>query len=404
MTTVHDDVLELAAAAIDFDLSPSERAILEGHLDGCVQCRRRVAGLHGDQRSIIQQPPFVLAPASAERVRYRVRRSGPAGVPALRLIAIAAVLTLLALAAIAVGAEVLRRDHDLDLSVVPPTQTVPVATPSGSILPGPSRRPGDLVAGTTVDVVATGLRVRTAPTVDNSKSAKLDPLLGPGTQLQVLSGPVHADDYDWYEVQAIGLPHRGWVAAADHDGAPWIEARTAAASPTQSFSAAEAALVAGLRADAAVGCTPRRTDLPPRSVAGVDCRINAGQVARVGAYGFGGAADATTAYLQRLASYDVLPASGDCATGKVGDKAWMSGDGTSGSGDSRVTMGETGPWVVGRSGCFLDADGTANVRATCGSTYIGVLGSDADLAALHRWVWADANGQRGPGEPPGICL
>jgi hypothetical protein len=54
-------------------------------------------------------------------------------------------------------------------------------------------------------------------------------------------------------------------------------------------------------------------------------------------------------------------------------------------------------------GCFLDQFGTANVRATCGTTYIGILGRDEDLAALHEWAWAAADGE-GPVSPkPGIC-
>ena len=89
--------------------------------------------------------------------------------------------------------------------------------------------------------------MRTAPTVDNSKSAKLEPLLSRGVQLQILDGPVSADDYDWYLVQAIGWPHRGWVAAADHDGVAWIEDRSASSAKPATFTAVEAALVAALR-------------------------------------------------------------------------------------------------------------------------------------------------------------
>ena len=104
--------------------------------------------------------------------------------------------------------------------------------------------------------------MRTLPTVDNSKSVKLDPLLGVGTQLQIIEGPVTADDYDWYLVQAIGLPHHGWVAAADHDGEPWIEDSALASASASPFTAVEADLIAGLRSDAVVHCAPRRKDLP----------------------------------------------------------------------------------------------------------------------------------------------
>ena len=111
-----------------------------------------------------------------------------------------------------------------------------------------------------------------------------------------------ADGYHWYRVQALDLPHAGWVAAADHDGEPWIDLPRAGASDSPTFAPAEAALVAALRGDAAVGCALRRRDLPRRAVAGVECRIGSGIVSRVGAYGFG-ASDATAAYLERMASY-----------------------------------------------------------------------------------------------------
>ena len=391
MTTIHEEYLELAGAAIDFELSPAEHDALAGHLAGCISCRRRVTGLHADQRATAQMAPFVLAPAAAHQIRNRVHRRGGSTQPSLRLLAVAALVTLLALAGMAAGAEVMRRQRDKDLTVVPPPVSDPAETPSASSGPTQTPGPGVFLADSVVEVVVNGLRVRTAPTVDNAKSAKLEPLLGRGTQLRVIEGPVTADDYDWYLVQAIGWPHRGWVAAADHDGAAWIEDHSSTSSQAPAFSADEAALVAGLRADAAVDCVPRRTGLPARAIAGIECRVNGALVTRVGAFRFLDARDAVTTYLERLASYHVAPATGDCLAGTSGDVAWMPGDGA------------TGPRVVGRSGCFLDENGTANVRATCGSMYVGVLGRDADLAALDRWVRTSEHGQVGAGEPPGIC-
>ena len=254
MTTVHDEFLELAAASIDFELSETERAALAAHLADCIPCRRRVMGLEADQRAVTQLPSFALAPGSVDDVRGRIHRSGSPARPPLRLLAVAALLALLAVAAFTVGAELLRRDRDRDLSVVPPTG--PIESPLSS--PGPNASPAlkGLAAGTVVDVVESGLRVRTLPTVDNSKSVKLDPLLAAGTQLQIIEGPVTADDYDWYLVQAIGLPHRGWVAAADHDGTPWVEDTALASSSASPNTEVEADLIAGLRSDAAVRCAP----------------------------------------------------------------------------------------------------------------------------------------------------
>ncbi|MFL5675555.1 MAG: hypothetical protein ACJ779_11145 [Chloroflexota bacterium] len=402
MTTVHDEFLGLAAASIDFDLTPAEGAALATHLADCVPCRRQVKALEADQRAMAQLPTFALAPGSVDRMRGRIHRSDSPARPMLRLLAVAAILALLAMTAFTVGAELLRRERDRNLTDVPPTAPIESALAS----PGPdaSHVPGVLAAGSLVDVVVSGLRVRTLPTVDNSKSVKLDPLLGVGTQLQIIEGPVTADDYDWYLVQAIGLPHRGWVAAADHDGSPWVEDSALASSSPSPFAAVEADLIGGLRRDAAVHCTPRRKDLPNRATAGVECRLNSDPVDRFGAYRFQDAGDAALTYLERLASNDVAPATGDCSAGTSGDSPWMPGDGTAGDAADRVTFGGSDRWVVGRSGCFLDEDGTANVRLTCGPTYVGIVGRNEDLAALHAWAWRSEGGGRVPsGEPPGIC-
>ena len=81
----------------------------------------------------------------------------------------------------------------------------------------------------------------------------------------------------------------------------------------------------------------------------------------------------------------------------------MPGDRKAGKDSDRVYVGGTGPWVVGRTGCFLDENGTANVRLTCGTTYVGILGRDADLADLDRFALASATGPTKAGQAPGIC-
>jgi hypothetical protein len=401
MTTVHDEYLELAAASIDFELSETDRAALAAHLADCIPCRRRVMALEADRRAMAQLPSFALAPTTVDQIRDRIHRSGNPARPPLRLLAIAAILALLATAAFTIGAGILRREGDRDLSLVQPTG--PIESPGPTPGPDSSSAQNVLAAGSIVDVVVSGLRVRTLPTVDNSKSVKLDPLLGVGTQLQIIEGPVAADDYEWYLVQAIDLPHRGWVAAADHDGEAWIEDSALASASASPYTDVEADLVAGLRSDAAVNCAPRRKDLPVRAMAAVECRINSDPVARLGAYRFRDPGDAALTYFERLALSDVNPASGDCAAGASGDAPWMPGDGTTGSAADRVAFGGDDRWVVGRNGCFLDEDGTANVRLTCGPTYIGIIGRGGDVAALYEWAWKSETGRVPDGEPPGIC-
>ena len=206
MTTTHDEYMELAAASFDFNLSPAERASLDAHLSGCIPCRRRGAALAADQRAIGQLPAYALSPAGVARVRKRSGRASRSSISAMRLVAIAAMLALLAGAAVTVGSALLRRDRDVNLIAVVPSQTVPSQTapsPTTSVSPAPTgvTPSGGFAANAIVEVVVTDLRVRTAPTVDDTKSAKLEPLLGTGTQLRVIEGPVNADGYDWYLVQ-----------------------------------------------------------------------------------------------------------------------------------------------------------------------------------------------------------
>jgi hypothetical protein len=79
------------------------------------------------------------------------------------------------------------------------------------------------------EVVTIDLVVRTAPGTDDATSTILKPTLDSPRLLYVVDGPVAADGYDWYLVQAFAedfLPHGpmpgGWLAAGGQDGEPWI--------------------------------------------------------------------------------------------------------------------------------------------------------------------------------------
>jgi hypothetical protein len=171
--------------------------------------------------------------------------------------------------------------------------------------------------------------------------------------------------------------------------------------PSPSFTQAELELMFGLRQDVQVHCVPRQTDLPPGALAGVECDLGDGLAARVGAFRFATQRDAFQAYAARLTTYRVPLRSGDCWAGAPGDSSWIPGDGPGEGGDS-----------VNRSGCYLDENGLANIRLTCplvssvaeSGTYVGVLGTNADIAALFDWTWRYPEGV--PMEtpsPPGIC-
>jgi hypothetical protein len=114
----HRDYLELAAAAIDFELSAEERAALEAHLAGCTACRRRVEGLRWDARRLTDFPVLAVAPAASARLWRGIQRPRWP-MPTMRLVAVAALLGLALLAALAVGASLLRPPEPSDLAVVP---------------------------------------------------------------------------------------------------------------------------------------------------------------------------------------------------------------------------------------------------------------------------------------------
>jgi len=147
-----------------------------------------------------------------------------------------------------------------------------------------------------------------------------------------------------------------------------------------------------------VGCVPRRADLPPRAVLGVECHPPDPLVAAVGIYSFpttAGADPAMAAYLDRMKTAGVAPGSGDCVAGTPGDRAWP---------PSLPDEGDSGGLRPTRSGCFFDENGTANVRLTCyGELYVGVLGRARDLPALYAWGWRVAPGESTDRDPPGIC-
>ena len=129
MMELHRRPLELAAAAVDFELSPRERAELDHHLAGCSLCRTRIEGLGRDARAIEVLPILPVTAAQSARLRAAaLRRPERPVASALRFVAIAAILALLALAAVAVGSSLIDRDR-VDLSVVEPVPSADAPSP-----------------------------------------------------------------------------------------------------------------------------------------------------------------------------------------------------------------------------------------------------------------------------------
>lgn len=174
---------------------------------------------------------------------------------------------------------------------------------------------------------------------------------------------------------------------------------------TPTMTPEEEALMGALRIEAAVNCVPRRIDLPAGALRGIECRPDYSLVARVGVFAFRSEADAAYAYMTRMAAAGVDVNAGDCANDVPGERAWMPGDGEGDITDPGVFNWENTVLAPGRIGCFLDENGTANVRVTCGEYYIGVLGDQTDLSDLDAWAWAFPAGyEPGTYDPPGICI
>ncbi|HET9756950.1 MAG TPA: zf-HC2 domain-containing protein [Candidatus Limnocylindrales bacterium] len=128
----HRRALDLAAAAIDFELTPDERASLDAHLSTCSACRERAAAYRSDAVSIAALPVTRLSAHRSVAVLDRIvapRRT----MPRLRMLAIAALITILAAGlAVGVGVEILRRARDDQLADAPTPQEPSIVAPSPS--------------------------------------------------------------------------------------------------------------------------------------------------------------------------------------------------------------------------------------------------------------------------------
>ena len=80
----HERFLELAAAAIDFELEPEERAELDRHLAECDSCRRTAEAFRDDAATIAYGPGPRLESGQSVAIlaaALRPPKSGPAGAP-----------------------------------------------------------------------------------------------------------------------------------------------------------------------------------------------------------------------------------------------------------------------------------------------------------------------------------
>jgi len=258
--TAHERAHELAAADLDFELAPFERAELDGHLSACVECRRFALGLRVDAQALTRLPQ-VDAPDRVTRLVLSGHRRPARG----RLTLLAATLgTAVVAVGFVVGSGRLPIGSSAGAAASPPIAAASTAA-EGSFAPaatGPpastgteASSPPGLQAGGVADVRVTSLRVRTKP--DRSASSlRLVPFLSTPRQIAILGGPVTADDYEWYFVAPVDLKSEftplngsadprpwGWVATGSREGEPWIEPAEAQCPETPTTMSEIAGLV-----------------------------------------------------------------------------------------------------------------------------------------------------------------
>jgi anti-sigma factor RsiW len=226
---MHEHELELAAAALDFELTPAERARLDKAIAECSVCAGAAAA-YRRQGTLLQALPVVDASPS---VRMHVERAAglrPQRTPWTWALLAAALLGLVLTGVLIAGS----RDRQNAIVEVAPTPQ-PSATPAPSIAPSPDVIALDPPSGELANVgpalprdslalvVTDNLRLRSAPFVGDL-SVRHKRLLQPDDRLFIVDGPVIAQNYEWYQVKAwrprqpsVSWPV-GWVARAGHDG------------------------------------------------------------------------------------------------------------------------------------------------------------------------------------------
>ena len=209
----HGRALALTATAIDFQLSPTERGLLEAHLGQCSACRaERIAIQHDAAR--LAALPAIEPPAWVRGAIGRGHRSN-------RLVLLAAAaLMITASAGLAVVGSALRNDRTVIVqsSASPPPSSRPTASGAGSI----AIHCGPLVADQ-----ATCLLVIAA-----AQAGVLSAQGGPITDVYVLAGSTSNSCYGnpnpcsslppdsyWVDFESRGMVDS--IAVHDDPGAGW---------------------------------------------------------------------------------------------------------------------------------------------------------------------------------------
>ncbi len=366
----HDRSLELAATAVDFDLTNAEASELEAHLISCAACARRAAALRTDASALGR--PLQILPSARVDAAVHAAIAGRGVRPQRMVLAVAAILILAALlGAVAVGSQLLRNREPL-LTTVPPTPTAPVAVVS----PGPSAAVAVISPDPSAPVAIVGDDWEALDFDKNSVGGSIEAIAFAGSDL-VGGGrggclPVGGEPTACFVSAYTNAPGGSWLRTPDQTGLQVGTAVGTSSPPAGIFD-----IVAGPAGIVAIGYGD---DGKPRVWRSPDGK--AWQLAT---------ADLATSELARVAAitanetgYVIVGWVRDAAGQRAHAAAWTSSDGTGWARALDNADMDVGP-------CFQ-----AGEDATCGGM-LGVVATPTGLVA----VGADHSTARGtePGRP-----
>ena len=180
---IHEGFLELAAAAIDFDLGDYERAELDRHIAGCDDCRRTAGAYRDDAAAIAAAAGPRLSPGRSVAILADTLQP-PERSRRLRGIAAAVLVVIIGVGLAAACMGYIRTSKDPLVAVLPspgPTSSAaPSAEPSGGptessgltpVSPAGTPRPADAPSVGALPVTGSGQelgsRIRMAPGADH---------------------------------------------------------------------------------------------------------------------------------------------------------------------------------------------------------------------------------------------
>ena len=205
--SIHEGFLELAAAAIDFDLDEYDRAELDRHLAGCADCRRTAAAFPDDAAAIASAARPSLTPGRSVAILANILRP-PKGSPGPRRLAVATLAVIVGAGLAIAGMAYIRSSPDPLVAV----QSSPGTSSASQLSKEPTSGPTD----------AAGLPPQSpagTPRPADLPSAAVLPVRGSGQGLGPGIRMAPGTDGDLY-VSIPKPPGRVLVALLDSAGHP----------------------------------------------------------------------------------------------------------------------------------------------------------------------------------------